>query len=282
MGETLAATRGVEMPFYELQADGSLGSLKTSVDLRQLRPAGRVFQKVWFQLLEHFAHAESPDDPAPIIINAHDPNQPPTGGNGTDLASVPPMLWGVVASYGLHTMPALMHDQLCNRAADKPTRSEQLTARADADRRFRDTLGESGVSGIRRWLMWSAVRLFGVLSHAGALGALALALVGATSVAISIAVFGAASLPASSDDVTRTVLIVIVVVAVAAVLDMSNEDLGRAVVVGGIGLPLVLLPALSSVVVLIVMWLPAVVGWALSHIGNAEPGPIPPIGPTRI
>ena len=34
----------------------------------------------------------------------------------TDLASVPAIMWGIVASYGDHTMPALLHDTLCTKA----------------------------------------------------------------------------------------------------------------------------------------------------------------------
>ena len=64
----------------------------------------------------------------------------------TDLASVPWILWWFVASYGRHTRPALVHDQLVDEID-----------RHRADLIFRHALQEVGVGWLRRWLVWTAV-----------------------------------------------------------------------------------------------------------------------------
>ena len=70
---------------------------------------------------------------------------------GTDLASVPSMLWWFVASYGRQTRAALLHDALVRRP--------DIIARSDADWVFRDALWASEVPVLRRGLMWTAVSL---------------------------------------------------------------------------------------------------------------------------
>jgi len=121
----------------------------------------------------------------------------------TDLASVPRFLWGVIASYGRQTLPAILHDQLCYAAAmpglPAPFGRSQ---RREADGVFRRALELSGAGPVRRWLMWSAVRLggrkqvfatFGVTYALVVLAALAGALwpplwlvAGATAVALAV------------------------------------------------------------------------------------------------
>jgi uncharacterized protein DUF1353 len=61
---------------------------------------------------------------------------------------VPFWLWWFVASYGLHTRAALLHDQLVD-----------TIDRFEADRVFRLALEESRVRWMRRWLMWAAVSM---------------------------------------------------------------------------------------------------------------------------
>jgi hypothetical protein len=135
-----------------------------TVDLRQLPVSGRW--KVWFEVLTPFGYTSRPAD-------EHDPSGPvwhrgsieqtvPTG-LVTDLASVPMPLWGVVASYGRQTLPAILHDATSKLAdSDRPA-SSRRAARRDADRLFHDTLRETGTGPVRRWLMWAAVRIFGSL-----------------------------------------------------------------------------------------------------------------------
>lgn len=95
----------------------------------------------------------------------------------TDLASVPGFLLWLVPRYGLHTLAALLHDQLVKPDA-RPD-----GGRVAADTIFRDALGELGVPWIRRWMMWAAVSL-GTTVDSGILGKL------------RVAVWAAAVLPA--------------------------------------------------------------------------------------
>jgi Protein of unknown function (DUF1353) len=70
------------------------------------------------------------------------------GVGDSDLASVPWILWWFVASYGRHTRPALVHDQLVDQIE-----------RHKADRLFRDALKEVKIGWFHRWLIWTAVSL---------------------------------------------------------------------------------------------------------------------------
>lgn len=81
----------------------------------------------------------------------------------TDLASVPGFLLWLVPRYGLHTLAALLHDQLVKPGGRPPG------GRVEADTIFRDALGELGVPWIRRWMMWAAVSL-GTTADSGVLG----------------------------------------------------------------------------------------------------------------
>lgn len=72
----------------------------------------------------------------------------PTGFR-TDFASVPRMVVWLLPTYGLYTRSAILHDYLL---------AERTVSRADADGLFRRSMRELGVSGPRRWMMWSAVR----------------------------------------------------------------------------------------------------------------------------
>jgi hypothetical protein len=69
----------------------------------------------------------------------------------TDLASVPGFLLWLVPRYGVHTLAALLHDQLVDDSA--------IVDRKSADKIFRNALGELEVPWIRRWMMWVAVSL---------------------------------------------------------------------------------------------------------------------------
>jgi hypothetical protein len=137
----------------------------TTVDLRQLPVSNRW--KVWFEVLTPFGHTTRPADEetpdGPRWRSASVTQTVPTG-LVTDLASVPMPLWGVIASYGRQTLPAILHDATSRALADstRPA-SARRAARRDADRLFRSTLRETGTGPVRRWLMWAAVRIFGSL-----------------------------------------------------------------------------------------------------------------------
>lgn len=67
----------------------------------------------------------------------------------TDFASVPRIFTWLVPPYGRYTKAAILHDFLCHT---KPV------SRAEADGIFRRAMRELGVSFLRRWMMWAAVR----------------------------------------------------------------------------------------------------------------------------
>jgi Protein of unknown function (DUF1353) len=83
----------------------------------------------------------------------------------TDLASVPGFLLWLVPRYGVHTLAALLHDQL--------VKDPQSGARKEADTIFRNALGELEVPWIRRWMMWAGVSL-GTMWDSSLLGKLRL------------------------------------------------------------------------------------------------------------
>lgn len=93
-------------------------------------------------------------------------------GNTTDLASVPGFLWGILAPYGRHLRPALLHDHRCavaegvlpedadNRdAAGRPMPPGRtgVQVRTEADDLFREALRSEGVGPARSWMFWTGV-----------------------------------------------------------------------------------------------------------------------------
>lgn len=68
----------------------------------------------------------------------------------TNFASVPRLFTWLVPTSGTYTKAAVLHDWLC---------SQSSLSRYDADGIFRRTLRELGVSDLRRYVMWGAVRL---------------------------------------------------------------------------------------------------------------------------
>lgn len=112
-----------------------------------------------FQLLEAFSYLE-PGRPESdrITVRAHDQSKPAKGANATDLASVPPFLWGLISNHGRHTAPALLHDQLWWEALN-PDPKVWIQQRRVADRLFRTALREGHTSAVRASLMYSFVAL---------------------------------------------------------------------------------------------------------------------------
>lgn len=124
-----------------------------------------------FQLEQGFAWID-PRDGSRTDIPAHDLSRPASDpNNSTDLASVPPFLWGLVASYGHQTLPAILHDALSDRA-DEAAPAEQLTVRRAADDAFLVALRESGVAPLRSIAMWTVVSIQRYVRFRPALGAL--------------------------------------------------------------------------------------------------------------
>ncbi len=87
---------------------------------------------------------------------------PADGRFRTDLTSVPWLLTWLVPRTGRHLPAALLHDGLVGGADDPPSYvSEEghVVARDEADRVFRDAMGDLGTGPVRRWLVWAAVTL---------------------------------------------------------------------------------------------------------------------------
>ena len=155
------------MPFIEAGSS----TPKCDVGLRQLIPAGARFDgKVYFTVLDDFGYVHPGSDNPPGTYPEPQSWLRVPRRQQTDLASIPPFLWGVLASYGTHTMPALIHDRLCEDAkgkkADPPDPAEPAcpALRRWADQHFRRMLRDEARVGIAtRWAMWAAIRLFSFL-----------------------------------------------------------------------------------------------------------------------
>jgi hypothetical protein len=130
----------------------------------------RVVSDDAFQLVEGFAYKPT-DGSALVDVPRHNPAD---ASDTTDLASVPNMLWGLLASYGRQLRAALMHDRLCDNvdALLRADKSEAARSKAYSDRRRADNLirmamrdaGDGGekdkqlrVSFVRSWLFWAGV-----------------------------------------------------------------------------------------------------------------------------
>ncbi len=144
---------GVAMPFCES---------KTSTVVPQ--PSLRQIDVKNFKLLTPFVYRDPTDGNRPYFVHSQARNA-----STTDLASVPSLLWGLIAPYGHQTLPALLHDQLCDVAAAMKKRSgnkRALVIRTNANRLFLVSLAEQQVPWTRRWMMWAAVELAGLASYA--------------------------------------------------------------------------------------------------------------------
>lgn len=140
-----------------------------------------------FQLERGFAWID-PRDGSRTDIPAHDVTRPPTDAhNATDLASVPSFLWGLVASYGHQTLPAILHDALSDRA-DEAAAADRFAVRRAADDVFRVALRESGVTTLRATTMWAVVSMQRYLRFRTPLGAVLVAQVVIGSLAVIAAV----------------------------------------------------------------------------------------------
>jgi hypothetical protein len=233
------------MPF--LDAHGSpLGSL----DLRYLRG-------IDFEVEQAFRWTD-PHDGAVFDVPV---------GHRTDIASVPPFLWGLVASYGRQTLPSILHDHLSDLADHAPASSRDAVRR-DADLRFRRALVESGVTVLRARTMWTAVALN---RYARFRMPLALLLF-AQAIASIVAIVGAVVLAALGHPWW---LLLLPAPAVLAVPWWRDADLALcAAYLGALYLPLIAGAALASGI----EYLVALIVW----IAEGRPGPTPHPGPTLL
>lgn len=85
----------------------------------------------------------------------------------SDLTSVPSLFTWLVPRTGRHLPAALVHDGLIasrGEPAAYSTSTDVAVPRVDADRIFREAMGDLGTGFFRRWLMWSAVSLATVMA----------------------------------------------------------------------------------------------------------------------
>lgn len=201
-----------------------------------------------------------------------------TDQDSTDLASVPPLLWGMLASYGRHTLPALLHDHQCVVAARYPSPA-RFAARRDADRIFRESLREEGVEWFRRWLFWAGVSIGRYGSHRR-LGLFAL--VGHLVVAW---VLIALSLVAAADDGASGLVRIGLPLAGAGSLALAGlwRDDWPLVVVGILAGPVAAASLVATAVFAFALRLPDILVWVVRLVrrrGAGVVGPFPFPRPT--
>ena len=93
----------------------------------------------------------------PLTYKGKDQTFTVPAGFRTDFASIPPALAWLGSRYGVYSKAAILHDYLW---------VSKGISRSDVDGIFRRTMRELGVSFLRRWLMWAAVRTSGKLKDA--------------------------------------------------------------------------------------------------------------------
>ncbi|TQO20824.1 uncharacterized protein DUF1353 [Rhodoglobus vestalii] len=218
-----------------------------------------------FQVAEAFCWRD-PREGGPVLeIPAHNPQLPPTDGNGTDFASVPPFLWGLIASYGTQTLPAILHDALANQARLVPA-AQRLDLRRIADETFRVALVESGLHQMRARVMWAAVGMERYARYAGALGA---AIIAQLSIGVLL-VMGSVALGILAHPLW---LLLALAPALAAALWGKNMDLVvTATYLGALYAPLVAGAFIGSRLeqfLAFIIW-----------VGTGTPGPAPQAEPT--
>ena len=83
----------------------------------------------------------------------------------SDLTSVPALFRWLVPQTGRHLPAALVHDGMVLGPDEPPTYLGPPVDRVTADRFFRDGMKALGTSGIRRWIVWTAVAVASAWSH---------------------------------------------------------------------------------------------------------------------
>ena len=91
-----------------------------------------------FELRTPFAY--KPRNGPAIEVPVH-PNE---FADSTDLASVPPLLWGLLPSYGRQLRAALLHDRLCDLLNKEPDVDKACRGRRVADDLFLEALRDTG------------------------------------------------------------------------------------------------------------------------------------------
>jgi hypothetical protein len=167
------------------------------------RPALRVLNKGRFLLVDSFYYSFPPyavheyerardnrikrgmTPLTSVVISDDAPYIKVTRRRETDLASVPNLIWGLMASYGKQTLPALLHDMLCDEASDRKKEGDRQRAYQDrrfADNLIRHALRSTGVDWFRRWNFWAGVTFGRYFKFQPWLGVLVALLAAAASV----------------------------------------------------------------------------------------------------
>nr|WP_064570425.1 DUF1353 domain-containing protein [Gordonia sp. LAM0048] len=139
----------------------------------------------------------------------------PREDNPTDLASIPRFLRWFENPYGLHSLAALIHDELITGTPN----SGALGSDTLSDRFFREMMRTSGVPWLKRWIMWSAVALrtrwvAGGWRRLSVVVWLLLSVVGiGTAVGSSGALLSAWSWPTSSPSISLALALLMIFVA---------------------------------------------------------------------
>ena len=107
--------------------------------------------------------------------------------NPTDLASIPRFMRWFENAYGVHTLAAIIHDQLI---VAEPN-AGALGSDTLSDRFFREMLESAGVPWLKRWIIWAAVALRTRLAAGGVRRVsvvvwVALALTGITAFVVAV------------------------------------------------------------------------------------------------
>ncbi|MEV7647382.1 DUF1353 domain-containing protein [Arthrobacter sp. NPDC089319] len=246
------------MPFYQ---DAAATEPLTAIHLVQRT-------KRCFQLVQPIYYRADPAS-AVIRIAAHDLSAG-LKNNSTDLASVPTWMWGLIASYGRQTAPALLHDQRMATCAELPP-NEALRRRRGYDEEFRRALLDTGVAALRARLMWAGVSVQAYLEHSRGRGLLLAVSIGVAALAliagIWLAAAGAGQLPLAG------------AVLLTAVLSLAwtRDWPVVAVLVPAFALfsPVFAAAAAGS----LLLWLCESGWWAVSKPFTQHPGPPPVIGP---
>lgn len=123
-----------------------------TVEIKYFRP--------WVQLLPNGRMIELAGD-YPVQVGGYHVTAPK--GFQCDFASIPRLFWAIIPPMGLHSGAAIIHDYLYvhHSYVDPRTGTSHDVTRKEADVLFLMLMLYAGVSPLRAWTMYYAVRLFG-------------------------------------------------------------------------------------------------------------------------
>ena len=115
----------------------------------------QVRQRLIDSIVRNRKLGKTPAEAAQMVDTACTFTVTGTSADESDLASIPAFMRWFVNTYGLHTLAALLHDNLIvSKPNDGPLKSDALS-----DRFFREMMRCAGVRCLKRWIMWAAVAL---------------------------------------------------------------------------------------------------------------------------